>query len=194
MKILLKFSGMLFICMVIIIPVFAAISGRGKDIILQNSGDVRDVVEINADWPYYDTAKEITERADLIFVGTIREVEFTTYSDYVNKRESMQKSDTIPENICTVDVEQVYKGVVEDSYVIVRIPGSGVYEGVKYENMCGGTPDIQKDGKYLFLASEYEKTCPGIVSPFQGIYNMDGSPVMSSENYYNGIKLEEIIA
>lgn len=147
-------------------------------------------VHLYAEYPYYESAEEIVDAAQLVFTGKVVGVRYEMLN-IVNEDEHDStgyngESLPSPYTIYTIQTEQVYKGNISDTTIEIKRLG-GKFDTTYYV-LDEGTP-IEKGGSYLFLASTYPTSYPSLVSATQGVYNLEQA--QSNEN--NEIALNDIL-
>ena len=137
----------------------------------QNEGTI---TVIHGDYPYYDTAQELVDSADLVFCGTIVNV---TGEESDIRTETGKDSQTgfdggqdIPYTIYEIKIENVYKGTVDGDTICIKQPG-GQVGGNTY--ILDGAPVISPEETYLFLTQTYETAYPSLLNTTQALYNMN---------------------
>lgn len=156
---------------------------KSEEIATQNS----------ADYPFYATAQELVEAADLIFSGSVESV---TYEVLDVRTESGTDSLTgsseaqgILYTLYEIKVSEVYKGTFEGDTLTVKCPGGEVDGSLHISN---GTSTISQRGTYLFLTATYENTYPSLLNADQACYDMNLPEAVNEEN--NGaITLSQIL-
>lgn len=136
---------------------------------------------LKAQYPYYETAEEIVDKADLVFSGTVENSSCIfdndmAYTVYEIKLEKMYKGDV-----------QYNENVQEDT-VYLRCMG-GIWEDTEY--ILEGAPEILIGEKYLFLAATFENAYPTLLNLDQAIYHLDEADTGTLEN--GNITLSQIL-
>ena len=138
---------------------------KSEEITIQNS----------ADYPFYATAQELVEAADLIFSGSVESVTYEmldvrteTGTDSLNGSSEAQG---IPYTLYEINVSEVYKGTVDEDTLTVKCPGGE-----------GDTLTISQGGTYLFLTTTYENTYPSLLNADQACYDLNEPEEVNEEN------------
>lgn len=141
---------------------------------VSNEHSSNEVVTINADYPYYSTAGEIADKADIVFSGKVREK-----SDE-NLDVRAQKSDSEPEigdfismpyTVYEISINKVYKGKSDDDNAIkIKVMGGNLGD-VEYQ--VEDSPKIEIGKEYLFLVKTYDNMYASLLNMTQSVYPMD---------------------
>lgn len=123
------------------------------------------VTVIHADYPYYDTAQELVDSADLVFTGTVENITCEELDVSAEKA-----GELIPYTIYEIRVEDVYKGNADDDTICIKQPG-GQINGGTY--ILEGASAISQGETYLFLTQTYENMYPSLLNATQALYNMN---------------------
>ena len=156
---------------------------KSKEITIQNS----------ADYPFYATAQELVEAADLIFSGSVESVtcevlDVRTESG-TDSLTGSSEAQGILYTLYEINVSEVYKGTFEGDTLTVKCPGGEVDGSL---HMSDGTSTISQGGTYLFLTATYENTYPSLLNADQACYDMNVPENVNEEN--NGaITLSQIL-
>lgn len=150
-------------------------------------------IQNSADYPFYTTAQELVEAADLIFCGSVENV---TYEMLDVRTESGTESlngpseaQGIPYTLYEIKVSEVYKGTFEGDTLTVKCPGG---EGDGSLHISDGVSAISQGGTYLFLTATYVNTYPSLLNADQACYDMNLLEKVDEEN--NGaITLSQIL-
>ena len=115
-----------------------------------------EVTVIQAEYPVYDTAEEIVNASDLVFSGTVTEI---NYESLNVKSETGADSETglvetseIPYTIFDISIEQVYKGNEESNSISIKRPG-GKMDGQVF--VVEDASAIEVGETYLFITQTY---------------------------------------
>ena len=142
---------------------------------------------IQAEYPVYDTAEEIVDASDLVFSGTVTEI---NYESLNVKSETGADSETglveateIPYTIFDISIEKVYKGNVESSLISIKRPGGKI----------DGASTIEVGETYLFITQTYENAYPSLLNVTQASFDMSKPEVLNSEQGNARITLSEVL-
>ena len=134
----------------------------------------KSVTVLQTDYPEYHTAGELVESSDLVFTGTVRNIEYQMIDIRTDKEPDENTGcaddEGTPYTLYTIDVDKVYKGSIESSTIIVRRVG-GIFGSDEY--IVENASEIAKGKKYLFVAKTYEDTYPSLLNADQSSYDMD---------------------
>ncbi|SCW76145.1 hypothetical protein SAMN02910400_02304 [Lachnospiraceae bacterium C10] len=133
-----------------------------------------EVTVVKADYPQYNSTKELEDAADLIFTGRI----VGKHSEMLDIRETDStdsvtgvKSDAkLPYTIYDIKISKMYKGSSEDKIIQIKCVG-GTVDGVVYESDMANR--MEEDGAYLFLAKTFENSYPSLVNDTQALYDLN---------------------
>ena len=133
-----------------------------------------EVTEVKADYPKYDTTKDLVDAADLIFTGKI----IDWHSEMLDIRENKgtdestgsKSTSKLPYTIYDIEVSKMYKGTSEDKAIQIKCIGGSV-DGTVYESDM--TNQMKKNGEYLFLATTFENSYSSLVNDTQALYDLD---------------------
>ncbi|MCI8634595.1 MAG: hypothetical protein HFJ05_03205 [Eubacterium sp.] len=132
------------------------------------------VTVLQADYPKYNTAEELVEYSNLVFTGTVKNIEYQMIDVSTDKEPDEDTGfvddEEMPYTLYTIDVDKVYKGSIESSTIIVRRVG-GIFGSDEY--IVENASEIAKGKKYLFVAKTYEDTYPSLLNADQSSYDMD---------------------
>lgn len=188
---------MLKIRLVLCILILCILTACGNNTKKQENVNDEDSEEITAvismDYPWYDTADSLVEKADLVFSGVIEKVEYEKLDlrceEGPDPETGLVESKKTPCTIYTIKIEKVYKGNYGEERVKISLPG-GVADGMEY--VLEGAPDMSKNVKYLFLTSTYENSYPSLLNLSQACFNMD-EPAVTADGEENNISLSEVL-
>lgn len=143
----MKKRAFMLVGILLISIVMSACSSNSKSTTNENETTI-----IQAEYPVYDTAEEIVDASDLVFSGTVTEI---NYESLNVKSETGADSETglveateIPYTIFDISIEKVYKGNVESSSISIKRPG-GKIDGQFF--VVEGTSTIEVGETYLFI-------------------------------------------
>ncbi len=118
-------------------------------------------VSLMRDYPYYSTAEELVEAADIIMTAKLVKVEY---------RNLGTEKDPLPYTIYTMEAEQLYKGNVAEKQVLEVRKHGGILGDTEYVVADGSRFEMEIGKQYLCFLSTYEHALPDFVNPSQGIY------------------------
>lgn len=178
-------------CLTLLIVLCFMLPACGKESnISKNEGTV---TVIHADYPYYNTAQELVDSADLVFTGTVEnitceelDVGTETGDDSLTGFVATQ---SIPYTIYEIRIGDVYKGNVDDDIICIKQPG-GQINGNTY--ILEGISVISQGETYLFLTETYENIYPSLLNASQALYNMN-TPEVVNEQEEGTITLSQIL-
>lgn len=123
-----------------------------------------------ADYPFYATAQELVEAADLIFSGSVErvtcevlDVRTETGTDSLNGSSEAQG---ILYTLYEIKVSEVYKGTFEEDTLTVKCPGGEVDGSL---HISDDVSAISQGETYLFLTVTYENTYPSLLNADQAL-------------------------
>lgn len=160
---------------------------------------------LSLDWPVYESADELIEACDVVFVGTVTNISFQVLDTRTGKAAGAETEDLYRSlyTIYDMDIIETYKGDSKDKEQVRIIGGlEGAYVTEQLAALgqeqatiliLKGLIEIREGGTYLFMLNQYEDTLPTIVNPWQGIYNI--SDAHSNGSKQDGeITVQEIIS
>lgn len=115
------------------------------------------IVTMKAQYPYYETAEEIVDKADLVFSGTV-------------ENSSCILDNDMAYTVYEIKLEKIYKGNEQEDTVYLRCMG-GIWGDTEY--ILEDAPEILMGEKYLFLAATFENAYPTLLNLSQAIYNLN---------------------
>jgi len=130
---------------------------------------------LKAQYPYYETAEEIVDKADLVFSGTV-------------ENSSCIFDNDMAYTVYEIKLEKMYKGDVQEDTVYLRCMG-GIWGDTEY--ILEDAPEILIGEKYLFLAATFENAYPTLLNLDQSIYHLDEADTGTLEN--GNITLSQIL-
>lgn len=159
-----------------------------------HSKSKKNVTILQADYPEYNTAPELVDASDLVFQGTVRNIEYQMLDVSTEKGRDQDtgllESEAIPYTLYTIDVEKVYKGTIQTPTVIIKKPG-GNFGNNQY--IVEDESEISAGRDYLFVAETYENSYPSLLNLKQGSYDMN-APQTANTKDESKIKLADILA
>ncbi|MBO4807822.1 MAG: hypothetical protein J5537_02190 [Lachnospiraceae bacterium] len=139
----------------------------------RNGMDTEIVSVIQADYPSYESAKDMVNAADLIFSGKIKnsKSEFLDVKTEKGKdRETgLEKSTAIPYTIYEISVSKIYLGNKDEAVIYIKCPG-GTIDNKTF--VSEATERLRPDVEYLFLAKTFENSYPSLINDTQSFYDM----------------------
>ena len=185
----MKKRAFMLVGILLISIVMSACSSNSKSTTNENETTI-----IQAEYPVYDTAEEIVDASDLVFSGTVTEI---NYESLNVKSETGADSETglveateIPYTIFDISIEKVYKGNVESSSISIKRPG-GKIDGQFF--VVEGTSTIEVGETYLFITQTYENAYPSLLNVTQASFDMSKPEVLNSEQGNAKITLSEVL-
>ena len=135
--------------------------------------DSKEVMVITADYPVYDSAKELIDTADIIFSGSVvdSKCEYLDVKSEKGKDSStgLEEASPVPYTIYSIKIEKMYKGESQEDVIKIKCPG-GIIDGIEYASEI--TEQIKVGGQYLFLAKTYENSYPSLLNDTQAVYDL----------------------
>lgn len=160
---------------------------------LDTSSQNKDITIIHADYPQYDTAKDLVDSADLVFSGTVKSIQYKMLDIKVEQGADsdtgLVEAESIPYSIYEISVEKVLKGESTDSTLFLKRPG-GEFENETF--VIEDATQVNIDGTYLFVAQTYPESYPSFLNASQASYDMNSSKSITSA--HNTITLSELLA
>ncbi|MBP1904214.1 hypothetical protein J2Z32_000831 [Paenibacillus turicensis] len=160
---------------------------------LDSSSHSKEVTIIHADYPQYDTAKDLVDSADLVFSGTVKSIQYKMLDIKVEQGADsdtgLVEAESIPYSIYEISVDKVLKGDSTDSTLFLKRPG-GEFENETF--VIEDATQVNIDGTYLFVAQTYPESYPSFLNASQASYDMNSSKSMTSA--HNSITLSELLA
>lgn len=186
------------ICFLICLSVVISLSSCYKNNNEISNTDFSDIFtsglysKISADWPIYSDAKNLTDNADLVFIGKITDIDF----EVLDTSNALPVSESTPEHrrelytIYTVEAITVYKGDVANVSKI-RVMGGMVDFAVdtQLEVMKAGKAFAREYGipiwddytktqcfegeSYLFALRQFDTGYPTILNTDQSIFSLN---------------------
>ena len=153
----------------------------------------KSVTVLQADYPKYNTAEELVESSDLVFTGTVKNIEYQMIDVSTDKEPDEDTGfvddEKMPYTLYTVDVDKIYKGSIESSTIIIKRAG-GSFGSDEY--VVENASEIAKGKKYLFVTETYEDTYPSLLNADQSSYDMD-TPQTIMDGEEKEITLSDIL-
>ena len=153
----------------------------------------KSVTVLQTDYPEYHTAGELVESSDLVFTGTVRNIEYQMIDIRTDKEPDENTGcaddEGTPYTLYTIDVDKVYKGSIESSTIIIKRAG-GSFGSDEY--VVENASEIAKGKKYLFVTETYEDTYPSLLNADQSSYDMD-TPQTIMDGEEKEITLSDIL-
>ena len=182
----------LYIVMSVVVMMLVITGCQSKIDTLDNYSEGKDVTIIHADYPQYDTAKDLVDSADLVFSGTVKSIEYKMLDikmeQGADSDTGLVEAESIPYSIYEISVEKVLKGENTDSTLYLKRPG-GEFENETF--VIEDATQVNVDGTYLFVAQTYPESYPSFLNASQASYDMNSSKSMTSAN--NSITLLELL-
>ena len=134
-------------------------------------------VEIHADYPVYETAKDLVDVSDLIISGRIldRRYELLDVSVDQGNDSGIQ---LIPYTIYEIQILNVYKGKTEDDTIYIKCVG-GINDDVMY--LTEINEKIKIGGDYLLLLKTYDATYSSLLNDSQSLFDLGDNDEMMLE-------------
>lgn len=140
-------------------------------------------IQNSADYPFYATAQELVEAADLIFSGSVESVTYEVLdvrTEYgTDSLTGLSEAQGILYTLYEIKVSEVYKGTFEGDTLTIKCPGGEVDGSL---HISDGTSTISQGGIYLFLTATYENTYPSLLNADQACYDMNLPEAVNEEN------------
>lgn len=138
------------------------------------------------EYPVYDLESDLVRSADLIFQGTVTNVEYKMMDSETGQppadESDMNELEKIPYayTIYTVKADGVYKGNLDSGQIAIAYPG-GTFGDTAYvvrqladtEEKEGEMSEISEGKEYLFLTRNEETFYPELLNPIQSVYGED---------------------
>lgn len=142
---------------------------------------------LHLDYLTYDTAQDLVDAADLMFVGTVKEVTYEMLDVRLNK--NVGEGELFPYTLYKIELSEVYKGNISEDSIILKCMG-GKFSNMEY--VVEDAPNILEGETYLFLAETYINTYPSLLNISQACYDINSAEAVSEEE--NGeIQLSQIL-
>lgn len=141
---------------------------------VDDSKEETSVTVLQVDYPQYNTAEELVESSDLVFTGTVKNIEYqmidVSTGEGSDEDTGFVDNEEIPCTLYTIDVDKICKGSVDSSTIIVKRAGGNFGDE---EYVVENASEISKGKNYLFVTKIYEDTYPSLLNADQSSYDMD---------------------
>lgn len=153
-----------------------------------------EVTVIQAEYPVYDTAEEIVNASDLVFSGTVTEINYESLNvnseTGADPETGLVEASEIPYTIFDISIEQVYKGNEESNSISIKRPG-GKMDGQVF--VVEDASAIEVGETYLFITQTYENTYPSLLNVTQASFDMNNPEAVNNGQENEGITLSEVL-
>ena len=153
-----------------------------------------EVTVIQVEYPVYDTAEEIVNASDLVFSGTVTEINYESLNvkseTGADTETGLVEASEIPYTIFNISIEQLYKGNVESDSISIKRPG-GKMDGQVFVVEDASTIEVGET--YLFITQTYENTYPSLLNVTQASFDMNKPEVSNNGQENEGITLSEVL-
>ena len=160
---------------------------------VDDSKEETSVTVLQVDYPQYNTAEELVESSDLVFTGTVKNIEYqmidVSTGEGSDEDTGFVDNEEIPYTLYTIDVDKICKGSVDSSTIIVKRAGGNFGDE---EYVVENASEISKGKNYLFVTKIYEDTYPSLLNADQSSYDMD-APQTVMEGEEKEIMLSDIL-
>ncbi len=178
------------ILLVIMIFSFSACKNEEKEITVMP----KNTFIIQADYPVYDSADDIVDKADLIFSGTVKNISYTSLDIRTEEgTDSMtglsEPSEPLPHTLYEIEIIQLYKGIATEDTITLKRVGGIVGDS---EYILVDAPNISVGETYLFLSATFENSYPELLNLTQATYSMN-EPAMINTSGDTQITLSQIL-
>lgn len=153
---------------------------------------------ISADYPFYESAKELVDSSDIIIIGKV--IDSGKVRDLpINSSINEKESDKLKYTLSSISVSKVLKGSINIGDVI-EIKQLGDYNGIQEESLKRIDGYLKKDAEHLFFLKSYKNSPYSALNPEQGIIEIiDGKLYSRSSLSLFGTKksnsnLDEVIS
>lgn len=190
-----------YLFLIILLTCFTTSCGIRKDTSNKNKTDnitadktEKLYVHQNADYPEYADAVELTDKATLIFSGTVDSKRCELLDIREVKTGELPDEEKALYTLYEISVDKVYKGHIDNEKICVKVSGGELEKG-RYIYI-GETVNLDIQSKYLFLASDYDNEYLNLININQSVYSMDnkvGKKDIWAVNNSTGITLSEIL-
>lgn len=141
---------------------------------VDDSKEETSVTVLQVDYPQYNTAEELVESSDLVFTGTVKNIEYqmidVSTGEGPDEDTGFVDNEEIPYTLYTIDVDKICKGSVDSSTIIVKRAGGNFGDE---EYVVENASEISKGKNYLFVTKIYEDNYPSLLNADQSSYDMD---------------------
>ena len=138
------------------------------------------------EYPVYDTAESLVKSSDLIFSGTVTNVEYQMMDAKTGQEPAdlsdMWELEKIPYayTLYTVKIDQVYKGENVNGEITIAYPG-GIFGDTTYivkqladtQEEEQEMSEVSEGNEYLFLVNTSRGFYPELLNPGQAVYSRD---------------------
>lgn len=158
-----------------LILIASALTACANAIIADNDEETsEEIVVIQADYPFYESAKDIVNSADLIFAGKITDQKYE-YLDVKSEKgkdpeTGLEKASAIPYTIFEIQVSKMYFGSTDDKTIYIKCPGGKIDDKTYISEM---TKNLKPEIEYLFLAKSFKNTYPSLINDTQSFYDLN---------------------
>lgn len=153
-----------------------------------------EVTVIQVEYPVYDTAEEIVNASDLVFSGTVTEINYESLNvkseTGADPETGLVEASEIPYTIFNISIEQLYKGNVESDSISIKRPG-GKMDGQVFVVEDASTIEVGET--YLLITQTYENTYPSLLNVTQASFDMNKPEVSNNGQENEGITLSEVL-
>ncbi|KFI53813.1 hypothetical protein BBIA_1410 [Bifidobacterium biavatii DSM 23969] len=153
-----------------------------------------EITTIQAEYPIYDTAKEIIDSSDLVFSGTVKKISYKSLNVKSEKGPDLEtgldKSSEIPYTIFSITIDKVYKGNTDANTIAIKRPGGKVGDQVV---AVQGDSTIGVGGTYLFITKTYENSYPSLLNATQASFDMNHPDILTNDQKNEGITLSTVL-
>ena len=155
------------------------------------------MVTISADYPEYDSLEALTDRADLIVQGTVKEMQYKQIDislkaddDDPNAPGGNGDDSLFPYTVYTVIIDEVFKGAENVGETVeVKVPG-GIFDGVAYVIEGTDSPLLEKNQSYVLFLATYEKLPASLLNLTQAAYEIEENGELAGAESDSSIRLE----
>ena len=138
----------------------------------------------SADYPQYESAKELVEASDLVFSGTVTEIKYEmldvrTESEKDSSTGLTDSSENLPYTIYVIKIETLYKGSSDSDKISIKVLGDANNDE---SFVSDGSPSLTVGNRYLFTTVTFANSYPSLLNLSQSTYQLD----VSSENTITG--------
>lgn len=132
-------------------------------------------IQIRADYPFYEDAASICDKAELAVKVKVIDVEPNVVINFSMEEEPMN----LPTTLYTFEVLDVLKGEYEDSNIIVPVIG-GTMDGEDYVSEANIIFDTDKE--YLLLLETHDNSYPTLLSDTQAYFEYGKKETKTNSN------------
>ena len=153
-----------------------------------------EVTVIQVEYPVYDTAEEIVNASDLVFSGTVTEINYESLNvkseTGADPETGLVEASEIPYTIFNISIEQLYKGNVESDSISIKQKKKKM-DGQVFVVEDASTIEVGET--YLFITQTYENTYPSLLNVTQASFDMNKPEVSNNGQENEGITLSEVL-